>query len=141
MSLDERIAQRKLEAESKDIRGKARTIAQYLGTGGTSTPGQDRHTEYNFSGSGLQILYKDVFEMCSDGGGGYSRLEIVATGNMVYKGGWNPESYVPGGWEKTLDTLYKKAKKVQKKQFTKTQRERKEAQAKADAEKRQKWGL
>jgi hypothetical protein len=145
-NLDKKIAQRKKQAEDRQISFKARQIARHLGTYGESKGNNSESRRSYFEDAEFKITCSFEASWDSDGGGGCSSDTIVLyKDKTVFREGHEIEVYVPGAWEKTLESLHAKA--IKKLHATEKQ-DKKESHLKAQREKaakakkaRSDWGL
>src|SRR3989344_7131562 len=112
-TLEEKIEERKKDAEGRQIAHKATSVAQKSGSKNSSGTG-DRGTTYSFytfSRAGLDVHHNDFPDYK---GGVISIIKVDYKGELVYhKEGKIIESYLPGTWEKQLDLFYEQIKSLQ----------------------------
>ena len=133
-TLEEKIEERKQQAEERQIAHKATSVAQKSGSKNSSGTG-DRgttYTFYTFSRAGLDVHHNDFPDYK---GGVISIIKVGYEGELVYhKEGDDIKSYLPGNWEKLLDHFYEQITTSQqpsqeeseklKEEFEKKQREK-----------------
>ena len=108
-TLEEKIQERKKQAEERQIAHKATSIAQKVGSKNSSGTG-DRpgttYTFYAFSRGDFDVHHDDFPDYK---GGVISIIKIGYEGALVYhKEGDDIKSYLPGTWEKLLDHFYER---------------------------------
>ena len=142
VSLQDQIAQRKKQAEERDIHIKAWAVARYLGSHTSLNHNNTSGDRYDFEGFGLKIECSSGEVSGSDGSMGFSGLDVHCEGNLVFKqGGGTLSTYVPGKWEEVLDTLQPKASE-KRLLLEKQEKQNEEMRQKAkEDEERKKWGL
>lgn len=136
--LKEQIAARIQEARNKNISSKASTIARYLGTfqgdddGGTSI--------YNVDPFKIEAGFGVVHG--SDGDMGWSSITIQLNGSYVYEErGLTISSYIPGEWEKLLDSLHIEATNKSYSDAMRRAEEQDQDKKRKEHQERAKWGL
>ena len=104
--LEERIEERKQQAEERQIAKKATTVAQKVGVKDLYNNGRDQHgIIYTFFGVPVLISHDDY---CPDyEGGAIPTVKVSHEGKLVYHKCANTiESYIPSPWEQQLNRLY-----------------------------------
>ena len=139
-SLEQKIEERKKQAEQRKICEKGSEIAIYLGremTERCNDPdiGTLTSSTYHFNKEALRI---ERGQMCI-------QIEYTPdekTRKMVFKTTQlGIETYIPGPWEEILETLYKKVPEARKQQQKLHEEKRVAEKRQEETEERSKWGL
>jgi len=111
-TLEEKIEERKKQAQERMISLKAEQVAKRLGQGGEYGTMIYGHSskQYHFADKDLTIGFKSYNP--DNEGPDISTVTITYEGSIVYHHGSDIESYVPGEWEEQLNTLYTTPKPV-----------------------------
>ena len=138
-TLEEKVEERKKQAEERQISQKATTIAQKLGSGHPYGTGDRHGTIYTFSDTDLIINHDDYYPDYE--GEAIPTIMVNYEWKVVYcKSGREVESYIPGAWEAKLDQFYEQSKlpKTLSKEVSENLKEKFEKQQR---EKAAKFGL
>lgn len=132
------IEARKKEAEDNRIQGKASLVALFLGTARSLNDNREKikGKDFTFQSRNLRIVWRFGSGTSIDDDWRFNSLVITYKDKIVYdQGGGTLESYIPGIWEDTLNSLLKKAL------LAKQEQKANETFSNAEHELRQKWGL
>jgi len=119
MSIEDKIEQRKQEAEVKQIGLKARTVARYLGNGGNYADEKTGSTRIGYDWGFLVIESYLAWECTSDGLSAACPTTIKYKRDVVFSSGKSGiTTYVPGrSWENHLNKAYARAEVRQTRKF------------------------
>lgn len=139
-TLEEKIQERKKQAEERQIAHKATSVAQKIGSKNSSGTGdrEKTYTFYAFSRGDFDVHHDDFPDYK---GGVISIIKVGYEGELVYhKEGDDIKSYLPGTWEKLLDHFYEQITTLQQPSREESERLKKESEKK-QREKAAKFGL
>ena len=138
-TLEEKIEERKKQAENRNISVKASTIAKYFGFRRTKPDCGDETTVYKFSNENFVI--NNQWTVYREGVVGFGTDISYKEQTVFSMGGGTIYSYVPGDWETELNNLYASAQKAESVvRAVKNERQQTE-QAEKEADLRKKFGL
>ncbi len=152
-SLEAKIEQRKKEAVEKEIGVKGSLVIELLGV---SRSTGYRTKECRVEKNNVAVVGESSYhEKYSDPDGSYScdsgwyfsqDVTITYKGETVFDGSNSSEPskvelYVPGKWEKVLDSLYSQAKEKQKQESDAKEAELKKNRQNTEEELKNKWKL
>ena len=110
-TLEEKIAERKKQAEDRNIIGKAQTVAEKLGVPMKLENDDAREAGYRYENQVLEVRSLRVHAYPTHGFNGrnftstyikyQNQIKFEAEDDVI-------KSYIPGQWEKQLDNLYEK---------------------------------